>query len=155
MLHNSMARIEEEIQQKSFDNNYLKAHVNILFTASWLNNQISDVLKEHQITTQQFNILRILKGTGQTPLTVKDLTSKMIDRMSNASRLVDKLVKKGYVLRTPSSTDRRRVDVILTQSGLVCVNSASIAVEGKIEKIFDSMSEEEAGKLSALLDQIR
>ena len=150
-----MSKIEEEIQQKSFDNNYLKAHVNILFTASWLNNQISDALKDHQITTQQFNVLRILKGTAQKPISVKDLTSRMIDRMSNASRLVDKLVKKGYAHRTPSSTDRRRVDVILTPTGLICVNSASLAVETKIDEIFNTISPEEAEKLSSLLDQIR
>jgi DNA-binding MarR family transcriptional regulator len=87
-------KIEKAINQKAFKNPHQKAHINVLYTASWLSQQNAKVLKPFQISWQQFNILRILRGMAPQPATVKLLTERMIDKTSNASRLVEKLKRK-------------------------------------------------------------
>jgi len=148
-------KIEEAIQQKQFLNAYQKAHVNILYTAAALSQQTALAIKPFHLTVQQFNILRILRGRHPEPMTIKDLTSRMLDKMSNASRLVDKLIEKGLVVRDTCSEDRRRVDVVISATGLQVVARASEAVEQMHH--FDSqvLTEEEALLLSDLLDKIR
>ncbi len=148
-------KIEDEIRQKKFLNEYQKAHINILFTAAWLSQRTMKVLKPFGISTQQFNILRILRGTHPEPATIKLLTERMIDKMSNASRLVDKLVQKGLALRTESCLDRRRVDVNITPKGLELLQRASTAVENEIHGGVRNLSDAEAAQLSTLLDQMR
>ncbi|MEM1358439.1 MAG: MarR family transcriptional regulator [Bacteroidota bacterium] len=112
-------------------------------------------LKPFDLSLQQFNILRILRGRGDQPSTVKLLTERMLDKMSNASRLVDKLKSKGYVERKQCPTDRRRVDIIITQEGLDTIEKASTAVENMRNIAFDNLSDEEADALSHLLDKLR
>lgn len=150
-----MADIETEIKQKRFNNEYLKAHVNVLFTASWLSNQIGVVLRDHNLSIQQFNVLRILRGASPHPTSVKELISRMIDKMSNASRLVDKLEEKGLVARTANELDRRRVDVVITQEGLELCNRSSLDVETKIDEVVGKLSTKEAAQLNQFLDIIR
>ena len=148
-------RIEDEIQQKKFKSEYQKAHINILFTAAWLNQQNQQILKPLGISTQQFNILRILRGMHPQPASIKLLTERMIDKMSNASRLVDKLLAKDLVQRNESGADRRRVDVVITDKGLQLLEKASIAVEDSLQQEMAMLSEEEAARLNELLDQLR
>lgn len=150
-----MASIEAEIQQKEFNSEFLKAHVNVLFTASWLNNRLGTLLKAYKLTTPQFNVLRILRGAIGTAISVKELTGKMIDKSSNASRLIDKLEKKGLVQRTLNTEDRRRVDVVITKKGIDAVNKASLEVEKIIDELFINLNIEEAMQLNSLLDKIR
>ncbi|MBR9921956.1 MAG: MarR family transcriptional regulator [Bacteroidetes bacterium] len=149
-------RIEEAIKQREFVHTHHKAHINILFTAAWLNQFTSSSLKPLGITVQQFNILRILRGRKGEPSTVKLLTERMIDKMSNASRLVDKLVKKGLVERKTCEVDRRRVDVFITDAGLDLLEQASTAVEQEIQKrMVDKITDEEAKEMNRILDKIR
>lgn len=148
-------RIEDEIQQKKFKSEYQKAHINILFTAAWLNQQNQQILKPLGISSQQFNILRILRGMHPQPASIKVLTERMIDKMSNASRLVDKLLAKDLVQRNESGADRRRVDVVITDKGLQILEKASIAVEDSLHQEMAKLSEEEATLLNELLDQLR
>ena len=148
-------RIEDEIQQKKFKSEYQKAHINILFTAAWLNQQNQQILKPLGISSQQFNILRILRGMHPQPASIKLLTERMIDKMSNASRLVDKLLAKDLVQRSESGADRRRVDVLITDKGLQLLEKASIAVEDSLQQEMAMLSEEEAARLNELLDQLR
>lgn len=150
-----MRPIEEEIQQKRFSSASHRAQVNILYTASWLNQENAKVLKPFGLSLQQFNILRILRGRGDQPSTIKLLTERMLDKMSNASRLVDKLKDKGYVERKECPTDRRRVDILITQAGLEIVGKASEEVERIREKYFKNLSDAEADQLSNLLDRLR
>ncbi len=124
-----MPPIESEIQQSAFRSPAHKIQVNIIYTASWINQQTAACLRPFGLSIQQFNILRILRGRGDQPSTVKLLTERMIDKMSNASRLVDKLKEKGYVKRQECETDRRRVDIVITEAGLEIVAQASKAVE--------------------------
>ncbi|WMX13029.1 MULTISPECIES: MarR family winged helix-turn-helix transcriptional regulator [unclassified Aureispira] len=147
-------KIEEEIKQtKPFDSPQTKAVVNLNFTASWLCGLQTQLLKPYGISIQQYNILRILKGMRPKPATVKILIERMIDKNSNASRLVDKLLKKGLLERNACSRDRRRVDVMITEAGLDMVNQISRAM--KKNKTFVNLTDEEALLLSDLLDKMR
>lgn len=148
-------RIEEEIKQKKFENQYHKAHVNVLFSASWLNQKVTASLKPYKISRQQFNLLRILKGQHPKPSTVKLLSERMIDKMSNASRIVDKLEKRELVIRSESKTDRRSVDIILTEKGLRVLEKSSEVIINGINEWFEQLSQEEAKLLSNLLDKLR
>lgn len=147
-------RIEEEIKQtKPFANPQTKAVVNLNFTASWLSSMQTEMMKPYGISIQQYNILRILKGMRPKPATVKILIERMIDKNSNASRLVDKLLKKNLLERNTCSRDRRRVDVMITEAGLDMVNE--ITKNMKKNKIFMGLTDEEAVQLSDLLDKLR
>ncbi len=148
-------RIEEAIQQKKFKSEFQKAQINLLYTASWMEQLSGHVLKDQKISWQQFNILRILKGMYPKPATVTLLGERMIDKMSNASRLVEKLRQKGLVERSPCEVDRRRVDVRLTEKGRELLSVASRKMEETMEQIFQTISEEEAIDLNNILDKIR
>jgi DNA-binding MarR family transcriptional regulator len=148
-------RIEEEIQQTSFPSEFHKMNINILFTAAWINQRTTQLLKPYKISWQQFNILRILRGQYPKPATVKTLTTRMIDKMSNASRLVEKLRQKGYVKRTECSEDRRRVDIVITDLGLEMVDQASQALEAMMNELFEGIPEAEAVQVNQVLDQMR
>jgi len=148
-------RIEDEISQQSFANEYQKVHINIMFTSSWLQQHFTSILKPYGISLQQFNILRILRGMHPEPATIKLLTERMIDKMSNASRLVDKLAVKGLVVRTGCDSDRRRVDVQITDKGLDLLEEASGIVQTTMHEAFNKLSIEETALLNDLLDRMR
>lgn len=148
-------KLEQEIQQEKFQSEYHKVHVNVLFTASWLNLQTTKLLKSYNISPQQFNILRILRGMHPEPASVKILTERMIDKMSNASRLVEKLKQKGLVEREASENDRRRVNVSITPQGLELLEKASHDIEKSIKSNLSNLSTSEASQLNKLLDKIR
>lgn len=149
-----MASIEKEIRQKKFSSSKEKAIVNVLYTAAWLNGQHADIMKSFGLSTQQFNVLRILRGQKGKPATIKSITERMIDKMSNASRIVDKLLAKGYVTRIPCKADKRRVDILITKEGLNLLSIVSDAVDlFTVEQ--DKLSEEESEQLSSLLDKLR
>ena len=152
---NVEVKIEEAIQQKKFQSEFHKAQVNLLYTAAWINQQSTQALKPFNISVQQFNILRILRGMNPEPATVKLLTERMIDKMSNASRLVEKLKQKGFVERVECEHDRRRVNISITEKGLEILADASTALESASLKQMSFISEEEAKILSEVLDRIR
>jgi DNA-binding MarR family transcriptional regulator len=147
-------RIEDEIKQERFKNPVQKAVVNLLFTSGWFNGLHQAELKPFKISPQQYNILRILRGSYPNPVTVKSLMERMLDRMSNASRLVEKLVQRGLVKRTICPHDRRAVDVVITGEGLRFLEK----IEEKrklINKINLVLTDQEANQLSDLLDKMR
>ncbi|MCI5082418.1 MAG: MarR family transcriptional regulator [Saprospiraceae bacterium] len=148
-------KIEEEIKQSKFINEFQKAHINVLFTAAYLNQNVACILKPHNISWQQFNILRILRGMGEEPATIKILTERMIDKMSNASRLVEKLKQKGLVERRTCEHDRRRVDIVITQKGLDLLTQTSEEIDQTFHQQQMALSEEEALQLNVLLDKMR
>ncbi|MEZ5043353.1 MAG: MarR family transcriptional regulator [Saprospiraceae bacterium] len=148
-------KIEEAIKQKKFESEFQKAHINILYTANWLSQSMSPALEPLNLTWQQFNILRILRGMHPEPATIKILTQRMLDKMSNASRLVEKLKQKEMVERRECEFDRRQVDIILTEKGRAVLEVASKAVRQLTEGTFGCISEEEAVLLNNLLDRVR
>lgn len=146
--------IEKEIKQRKFRSEFHKVYVNILFTAGWISEQNSKMLKPYGISQQQFNILRILRGQHPNPASVRTLQERMLDKMSNASRLVEKLRKKELVVRRDSEIDRRLVDVLITEKGLallLVIDKLFVKFEDKNTRL----SALEARELNALLDKLR
>lgn len=148
-------KIEEAIQQKKFRDEFQKAHINVLYTASWMHQRSMQALKPFNISWQQFNILRILRGMHPEPASVKLLTERMIDKMSNASRLVEKLKQKGLVERKSCKMDRRQVDVLITDKGLQLLGLASDAMDEQMNDIRDNLTPQQAEQLNVLLDTLR
>lgn len=146
--------IEEAIHQKQFTDMRVKSDVNITFTASWLMVEKTRVLRPFGLTMQQFNVLRILKGAKEGPVSIRYITERMIDKASNASRLVDKLVEKEWVLRKECPMDRRQVEVSISAKGLSILEEASLAVRNS-QVVFNSLSDQEMELLNHLLDKIR
>lgn len=148
-------KLEEEIQQSKFKNEFQKVGINLLFTASWMNKVNTESLKPYNISIQQFNILRILRGMAGEPASIKLLTERMIDKMSNASRLVEKLKTKGLVQRVECPQDRRQVDILITKKGLALLEKASDDLESTLQYKMTNISEKEAKMLNDLLDRLR
>jgi DNA-binding MarR family transcriptional regulator len=146
-------RIEDEIVQNEFLSEYHKLGINILFTGSWINLKNVSYLKKFGISPQQFNVLRILKGQCPKPATINLIIDRMIDKTSNASRLVEKLRVKGLVERKQCEHNRRAVDILITQKGLDLLDE--INNQTVFENIFKSLSEEEATQLNILLNKLR
>lgn len=147
-------KIEEAIKQKKFKSDFHRMAVNIIYTANWLNSKHTSLLKKHSISLQQFNILRILRGQHPKPATVNLLIDRMIDKMSNASRIVDKLILKGLVERTVCPDDRRAVNVLITSKGLKLLSKLDEEME-KMEESMKTLTQKEAKQLSDLLDRLR
>ena len=148
-------KLEEAIQQQSFKSQRQKAHINLVFTASFLNLDSGKVLKQYGISIQQFNILRILKGAHPKPSSIKELTSKMLDRSSNASRLVDKLLEKELVDRRTCPVDRRQVEIYISEKGKKLITKASEAIQDRTQTIFQNISVEELVLFNNILDKLR
>ncbi|MEM6964815.1 MAG: MarR family transcriptional regulator [Bacteroidota bacterium] len=148
-------RLEDEIQQSKFKNEHHKLGVNIIYSAGWVSGLNLKVLKQFNLSIQQFNILRILRGRHPEPASVKLLTERMLDKMSNASRLVEKLKQKGLVKREACPQDRRQVNIMITKLGLKTINKASVLLEQQTEKQLASLSSQEAKQLNDLLDKLR
>jgi DNA-binding MarR family transcriptional regulator len=147
-------KIEQELQIQRFHSEEQKAQLNVLFTASWLKSRINQWLKDFDLTHEQFNVMRIIRGFKQRPICVRDISERMIDRSSNTTRILDKLEAKGLVYRTPSELDRREMEVHLTESG----KSLLLTIDRKFVESgmrFSSLNETEAQLLSALLDKMR
>ncbi|MEP7167999.1 MAG: MarR family transcriptional regulator [Bacteroidota bacterium] len=149
-----MGTIGEEIQQKKFSSEYHKMTLNIVYTGNWITSINGERLKKHQLTPPQFNILRILRGQHPGPATVNLLIERMLDKMSNASRLVDKLKTKGLVERRTSENDRRACDVVITKKGLDVLVKIDKEQE-EWEDSFSNITKAEAKELNRLLDKLR
>lgn len=128
--------------------------VNIMFTGKWLENINNSLLKEFNISQQQFNILRILRGAHPNCSSMTMLQDRMIDKMSNASRLVEKLRLKGYVERKENLEDRREVKVTITDAGLNLLKTLDSIFTANEER-FKQLTMEEAEILNNLLDKLR
>jgi DNA-binding MarR family transcriptional regulator len=146
--------IGKEIKQEKFKNEHHKMLINILFTSSWLSSLHNSSLKPYGISTQQYNILRILRGQHPKPATVNLLIDRMMDKNSNASRLVEKLRLKKLVERAICPEDRRAVNVVITQKGLDLLVELD-KLEASFLKGLKNLSNEQAEQLNFLLDKLR
>ena len=147
-------KLEAAIQQKRFKSELLKADINLSYTASNLHNRKNLLLKPFNISIQQFNILRILRGQKGNPISMKEISNRMIDRMSNASRLVEKLRQKDLVERRTCPNDRRAVDVLITARGLEVIEAASQVLESGVREFWQGIDGSTAQQLNLVLDQI-
>lgn len=145
-----MGDISKDINSR-FDNNKVKALINILYTANWITNFQNIFFKPFGISPQQYNILRILNGANE-PLKVQVIKERMIDRSPNATRLMDKLCAKNLIERIPCPGDRRVVHITITEKGKKLLNDIS---DNFNDDILKNINESEATQLSDLLDKLR
>jgi len=148
-------KLEEEIKYKKFSNEFFKLDVNILFTSSWIQSQNTRYLKKYGISQQQYNVLRILRGQRPNMVMLSQITERMIDRMSNATRLVEKLRLKGYVTREVNPKNRRQVDISITAAGMDLLSELDANWTDFVVSRFKNISEDEARHMNDLLDRIR
>ena len=146
--------IEQDNQQAQFRNTYQKAIVNMLFSHGWVMERIKNMLAEEDITPQQYNILRILRGAFPVPLSTLQIRERMLDKMSDTSRIVDRLIAKDLVQKTVCPTDKRLVDVLITEKGKQLLRNLDARNE-QMDAILGNHSEAEAQQLSDLLDKAR
>lgn len=149
-----MPAIESEVKQEKFQSEFQKAAVNILFTGSWLYNLNATFLKSFDITPEQFNVLRILRGSHPKPMMLADITSRMIDKNSNATRLVEKLRVKGLVKREICRSNRRQVDISITDKGLTLLTRIDRSSDSW-QSTLKNLTKAEAQQLNFLLDKLR
>jgi len=146
--------LEQDIKQEKFHNEFEKVVVNILFTASWLYNMNASRLKPHAITPEQYNVLRILRGSHPKALMLADVTCRMIDKSSNATRLVEKLRQKGLLKREICENNRRQVDISITEKGLSILRKIDLEAETWTEAL-KVITKTEAQELNRILDKLR
>ncbi len=147
-------RIEKAIKQNKFTSEYQKLTVNIAYTNSYITQILSRYLKPYDLTMQQFNVLRIVRGNTPNPVSINAIGERMIDKMSNASRLVDKLHKKELVMREKCERDKRQVDVSLTEKGSEVLSALDQELS-EFDKNFHILNIDEAIMLNKLLDKLR
>jgi len=146
--------IEKEIQQGKFTSSGQKAMLNILFTYGWLTERMKNILAPEDITPQQYNILRILRGSAPQPLSTLQIRERMLDRMSDTSRIVDRLLAKQLVKKVVCNKDRRLVDVTITDKGQALLKKLDVQVK-RIDEILNNITPKEAETVSNLLDKLR
>lgn len=146
--------IAEDIRQKEFKSELHKATVNIIYTNSWLMQKMGDLFKPYGLTNPQYNILRILRGQHPEPATINLLIERMLDKSSNASRIVDKLELKGLVVRKQCPADRRAVDVFISEEGIELLKKIDSDMSKWEEQLF-CLSDEDLKVLNQLLDKLR
>jgi DNA-binding MarR family transcriptional regulator len=149
-----MAAIENEIKQPRFRDCYQKVAINLLFTASWLQGKQQEFFKPFGITLQQFNILRILRGQHPKRISGVEIKSRMLDRNSDISRLLDRLLKKDLIEKHLRPDDKRATDIAITENGLALLKEIDKQLESRERGTFD-LTESEANQLSDLLDKSR
>ena len=146
--------LEKAISSRKFENDYHKAVVNVLYTYGWVTNLLRERLDDYHITLQQYNVLRILRGQYPNPATVNLLKDRMLDKMSDASRIVERLVQKELVTRCTNEKDRRAVDIRISDSGLQLLEKLDQVMN--LDQILqENFTAAEAKQLSDLLDKMR
>ena len=147
-------KLEEAIKSNKFRSEVHKAGLNILYTAWWLKTMTSKELKKYGLTSEQFNVLRILKGKHPGQMCVRDVAGRMIEKNSNVPRIIDRLELKKLVRRSTSLNDKRETAISLTEAGINILELAT----GKVNKVFEDtivMNETSAEALNKLLEEIR
>lgn len=146
--------IDKEIQQSNFRNPHQKAAINLIYTLGWIKEKTKYIFESEEITAQQFNILRILRGSFPQPLSTMQIRERMLEKMSDTSRIVDRLITKGLVKKITCKSDRRLVDVIITDKGKKLLDRLDTRQQ-EMDDALSNLSERDANILSDLLDKIR
>lgn len=149
-----MLSIEQEIKQSHFASEQVKANLNILFTANWITNKNTSILKPYQLTQEQFNVLRILRGKHPECMCQKNILSRMIAPNSNLTLILKKLVTKGLIQIQQATEDKREYAINITEAGLNLLKQIDISYDSD-EANFNKLTTSEAFHLNALLDKLR
>jgi len=147
-------KIEKAIQQKRpFRNEYHRAAVNLIYSSNWIMEHHKEFFKKYGLTMKQYNVLRILKGAG-VPVSTSIIRERLVDKNADASRIVDRLAKKSLISKTVSSTDKRLVEVVLTEAARKLLATMAKKEEA-LEHVLHHLTEQEAQQLNVLLDKMR
>jgi len=146
--------LEKDIKQQQFTSENQKLIINLVFTNNWLTEKIRDFLSTSDITLQQFNILRILRGSHPQPLSTLTIRERMLDKMSDTSRIVDRLVLKGLVDKKTCPSDKRLVDISITKEGKKVLATID-QKEKEVMAVVANLNQEEMEILNGLLDKMR
>jgi len=147
-------KLEEELKQKKFATPQLKAYLNIQFTGNWLSVLSNKFFAQFGITNQQYNVLRILRGHYPEPITLVSIQSRMLDKNSNVTRLINKLVKRDFVTSERNNQNKRKVDILITSKGQEFMDKIDKVLPEQ-ENIMAKLTNKEADLLSELLERIR
>jgi DNA-binding MarR family transcriptional regulator len=145
--------IEQDISQASFRNDYQKGIINLIYTYNWMNEKMKKVFDSEGITAQQYNILRILRGAAK-PISTLQIRERMLDKMSDTSRIVDRLVLKDLAKKTVCKNDKRLVDVSISTKGKLLLEKID-KYNNDMDAILGNLTDAEAKSLNKLLDKIR
>ena len=147
--------LEQSISQSNFDSEQEKLMINVIFSANLLNLITSRLFKPYDLSPQQYNVLRILRGQKGKSIALMDIEHRMLDKSSNVSRLVDKLISKDLVNRSVSSKDRRRIEIIITSRGKSVLKEIDVILADMNSKIKAIISDDNAKQTNRILDQLR
>jgi DNA-binding MarR family transcriptional regulator len=148
-------KLSEEIQQSTFGSVHTEAALNIHFTSNWLFRIVQAELNAFGISHEQYNILRILRGNREGTYCLRDVQERMLNRTANATRLVEKLRKRGLLSRRPNPTNRRMVGVRITQAGLDLLEEMDGPIQEIDRRVQAALSSEDASRLTELLERLR
>lgn len=146
--------LSQDIKQKEFRNEYHKAILNILYTHNYLVTRMNEVFKKFDLTRQQFNVLRILRGQYPSYASINLIKERMLDRMSDTSRMVERLRLKGLISRTACKSDKRSVEIRITSRGLALLGTMEDSVNS-CERFLHNLDIRETMLLNELLDKMR
>ena len=132
-----------------------KTVVNMMYTSRIIEEAIVSILKQYDLTTPQYNVLRILRGQHGNPANLSTLQDRMIDKNSNTTRLVDKLIIKGWVKRNVCELNRRKIEIFITDEGLKILKQLDPIIEQNNKNILSNLSNKELEQLNSLLDKLR
>tara|TARA_B100000886_G_scaffold308976_1_gene242899 strand:+ start:186 stop:653 length:468 start_codon:yes stop_codon:yes gene_type:complete len=147
--------LEHSISQSNFDSEQEKLMINVIYSANLLNLITSRLFKPYELSPQQYNVLRILRGQKGEFIALMDIEHRMLDKSSNVSRLVDKLIFKDLVNRSVSSKDRRRIEIVITSRGLSVLNEIDVILNDMNSKIKAIISDHNAKQTNRILDELR
>ncbi|MBS1750712.1 MAG: MarR family transcriptional regulator [Bacteroidetes bacterium] len=146
--------LERDIRQVNFRNDHHKAIINIVYTYNWTMERLKALFDTENITPQQFNILRILRGAAPQPISTLQIRERMLDKMSDTSRIVDRLIIKGLATKKNSISDKRLVDISITYAGLEVLKRLDFK-NNEMDAILEKLNGDEVRTLNNLLDKIR
>lgn len=150
-----MPTIEEIIKTRRIEDPYFRALLNVMYTGNWMYRRIDNILKPFDLTEPQYNILRILRGQNGNAVGLFEIQNRMVQQMSNVSRLVEKLYVKEYIKRAECAENRRKVDIIITQQGLDVLKTVDPLIDKEFATLGENIGKEDAALLADLLDKIR
>jgi len=150
---NHLMSIENDIHQTTFESEYHKMSVNLIYTYNWAAERAKKFFEKADLTSQQYNILRILRGAAK-PMSTLQIRQRMLDKMSDTSRIVDRLLRKELVCKVTSKSDRRLVDVTISPKGLDLLNELDKHTH-ELDSHFKTLTVEEARTVNHLLDKLR
>ncbi len=147
--------IEKDIKNTVILQNYQKTVINLVYTSNWMKEKSKGFYKDYDISSEQYNVLRILRGQKGNPANLSTIQERMLNKMSNTTRLIDKLLKKELVIRQSCESNRRKIEIFITKKGLTLLAELDSIVDSNNKELTKNLNTNELEKLNTLLDKLR